>query len=102
MIGGRENGGREKHWRLVALDQLAWRTWDHETVVYNDLSGDTHQLEPLATYVFEVLSEGPASLAELETRAAEAVMFVVPGDVIARRIQDVFSRLQRFSLIEPA
>ena len=103
MNGGLgENTGRGENWRIVALDQLAWRTWEHETVIYNDLSGDTHLLEPLATFVFGVLSEAPSSMAQLETRAAEAVKFDVPGDVIARRIQDVVSRLQRLSLIEPA
>jgi PqqD family protein of HPr-rel-A system len=103
MIGGvGENIDRAKSWRVVALDQLAWRSWEHETVIYNDLSGDTHLLEPLATFVFEVLSEAPASMAQLEMRAAEAVLFDVANDVIARRVQDVFSRLQRLSLIEPA
>jgi PqqD family protein of HPr-rel-A system len=103
MIGGHvESIGGEEDWRIVALDRLAWRSWDHETVIYNDLSGDTHLLEPLATLVFEALSEGPASLAQLERRAAEAVLFDVPADVIARRLRDVLARLQRLSLIEPA
>jgi PqqD family protein of HPr-rel-A system len=103
MIGGLgENIDTAKIWRIVPLDRLAWRTWEHETVIYNDLSGDTHLLEPLATFVFEILSDAPASMAQLETRAAEAVLFDVPGYVIARRVQDVFVRLQRLSLIEPA
>jgi len=42
-------------WHLASDRKLLWRSWDGETVVYDDLSDETHYLEPLAAEIFESL-----------------------------------------------
>ncbi len=52
-------------WRVASPAALSWRSWAGEIVVYDDGSGDTHYLEPLAAEVFERLLDAPADLDEL-------------------------------------
>ncbi len=49
-------------WRPVAPYALGWREWDGEIVVYNDSTGDTHHLTPLAGKVFLALLRNPGGI----------------------------------------
>jgi PqqD family protein of HPr-rel-A system len=42
-------------WRLSAGQLLRWRSWGDESVLYNDLSGDTHLLDDSAMCVLRLL-----------------------------------------------
>jgi len=48
-------------WCLRPGQTLAYRHWDGEYVLYNDLSGDTHLLGDAAIELLLVLKAGPAS-----------------------------------------
>lgn len=52
-------------WRLASGQALAYRSWDDETVLYNDLSGATHLLGPAALCLLESLRAGLAASAAL-------------------------------------
>ena len=55
-------------YRLSSSDALCWRHFDDETVVYDERSGDTHGLDPLASQIFEYLLDHPATLDEISRR----------------------------------
>ena len=42
-------------WRLIPGQSLQFRTWDGESVLYNDLSGDTHLLGDSAIHLLLAL-----------------------------------------------
>ncbi|MCP5371497.1 MAG: HPr-rel-A system PqqD family peptide chaperone [Hyphomicrobiales bacterium] len=50
---------------------LSRRLWDGECVVYDDQSGDTHHLDPLATSALLLFAAAPLSDKELAARMAE-------------------------------
>lgn len=53
-------------WRLMPGLALRYRTWDNETyVLYNNLSGDTHQTDAAAIEVLELLRQAPGATAGL-------------------------------------
>ncbi len=63
----------EGRWRVASPAALSWRSWAGEIVVYDDGSGDTHYLEPLAAEVFERLLEAPADVDELADRVTSSL-----------------------------
>lgn len=48
-------------WRVVPGQQLAYRGWNGEYVLYNSLSGDTHLLGEAALRLLQALDRRPAS-----------------------------------------
>jgi PqqD family protein of HPr-rel-A system len=46
-------------WKLTKGQALAYRSWDDEYVVYNDVSGDTHLLGADAMQLLLHLQKGP-------------------------------------------
>lgn len=74
-------------WGRVPGQSLSHRSWDGETVLFNDLSGDTHLLDADALALLLVLQESPQDVAALAQRLA-------PGDhegatVIAAMLGDL-------------
>jgi PqqD family protein of HPr-rel-A system len=49
-------------WRLAA-DAIEAREWDGEVVLYNEITGSTHQLSVLASLVMRTLLEHPSGIA---------------------------------------
>lgn len=52
-------------WRLVSQEELLYRGWDEEFLVYNPVSGDTHLLDARAMRLLLALQAGPLAGAEL-------------------------------------
>jgi PqqD family protein of HPr-rel-A system len=48
-----------------ALPRHEWFSWDGETVVYDDLSGETHRLDALATHVFAMAASSDRTMGAL-------------------------------------
>jgi PqqD family protein of HPr-rel-A system len=88
-------------WQLVQRPALLWCAWEGEIVVYNDASGDTHRLDPLAAEAFEALLEGPADLPALAERVARSLG--VEGALeMGSALAVVLGRFHRLGLTEPA
>jgi PqqD family protein of HPr-rel-A system len=87
-------------YRLSGLDALCWRHFDDETVVFDDRSGDTHGLDPLAAQIFEYLLERPVTLDEIHRRicAAEGAMSGEYDTVIASALEE----LRKIGLLAPS
>ena len=86
-------------WRLIDGQSLAYRCWDDEALLYNDLSGATHLLGPAALCLLESLRAGPVSSAALaSTLRAE---FDIDDQTIGAELEALLGELSRLSLIEP-
>ena len=88
------------NWKLRAGQRLRMLSDDEETVVYNDLSGDTHLLSGIAASLLERLREGPADCDHLARFLASEWALdadVVPAELAAQ----LLSELAALSLIEP-
>ena len=90
-----------KIWRLVREPPLLWRAWEGEIVVYNDASGDTYHLDPLAAEIFETLLATPANCDELTDRIAQALGVEKTTD-LSDTVASVVIRFHGNGLIEPA
>lgn len=51
------------HWHALTPHALAWRRFDDDVVLYNDATGSTHQLGPLAGEVMISLLQNDSGLA---------------------------------------
>jgi len=86
-------------WRVVPGQSLAFREWDEEAVLYNDLSGGTHLLDGAAVDVLLALRAGPADAAALAERLAGR--FEADTDELRAMIEDMLAGLARLDLVEP-
>lgn len=86
-------------WRVVPGQALAFREWDGEAVLYNDLSGSTHLLDGGAVDVLQALRHGPADAAALA--ATLAGHFDADPDELTAMIEDMLAGLAGLDLVEP-
>lgn len=86
-------------WRVVPGQTLAFREWDGEAVLYNDLSGNTHLLDGGAIDVLQALRPGPADAATLAARLAGHAD--ADGDDLSAVIEDIVTMLASLDLVEP-
>ena len=86
-------------WRVADGQSLAYRCWDDEAVLYNDLSGATHLLGPAALCLLETLRPGPASAAALASRLLEE--FDIDGEDLGPGLEALLDELSRLYLVEP-
>lgn len=87
-------------WRIADSARLRWRFWDGEGAVYDDLSGDTHYLPPLAAIVFERLLAGPADEAALAAAIRDA-LGLAPDEDPTSALAETLDRLYSTRMIEP-
>lgn len=84
----------------AAAGRFRRRVWDAEMVIYDESSGDTHSLDPLATALLLSLQQkGPATIPDLCKVVApmlEEDEKAVPEAVVA----DALSVLQTLHLVE--
>ena len=85
-------------WRVVPGQLLAFREWDGEAVLYNDLSGNTHLLDGGAVEVLLALRPGPLDAASLAARLADR--FDAGGDALAAAIEAMLTDLASLDLVE--
>ena len=52
-------------WHVLPGQTLRHRVWDDECVLYNDVSGNTHLLDPNALLILQALQARPLALADL-------------------------------------
>jgi PqqD family protein of HPr-rel-A system len=78
---------------LKAGQRLQRREWDGETVLYNDLSGDTHLLNDAALALLLALQQAPQSRQQLAELLGE------PGPDLDA-VDALLGELEALSLIE--
>jgi PqqD family protein of HPr-rel-A system len=86
-------------WQVMPGQRLAFREWDGEAVLYNDLSGSTHLLDGAALDLLQALRARPADSATLAALLADHVD--AGTDDLASLIDDMLAALARLDLVEP-
>lgn len=85
-------------WRVVPGQSLAFREWDGEAVLYNDLSGNTHLLDGGAVDVLLALRAGPLDADALAAHLADR--FDADADALPAAIEDMLTDLAKLDLVE--
>jgi PqqD family protein of HPr-rel-A system len=86
-------------WHVVPGQSLAFREWDGEAVLYNDLSGSTHLLDGAAIDVLQALRPAPATAAALAAALAER--FECDPAELPALIDELLASLAGLDLVEP-
>ena len=63
----------ETAWRIDSAHVTAWREWDGEVVVYDDLSGDTLKLDTIMSVIFDLLRDRTATTTQLAALLASTL-----------------------------
>jgi len=85
-------------WRLRPGQALAYRQWDGEYVLYNNLSGDTHLLGEAAIELLLALRNGPAAREALAA-ALQAQFDFGDADPLGET-DELLLRLKSLALVE--
>jgi PqqD family protein of HPr-rel-A system len=88
-------------WCLSPGQSLRYRQWQGESVLYNDLSGDTHLLADVSVHVLLALQAGPLSQRALAA-GVRAEFDAADGEVDDAMLAELLDELQKLALIEPA
>jgi PqqD family protein of HPr-rel-A system len=86
-------------WRLTPGQQLRCRRWGDESILYNDLSGDTHLLDDSAMFLLRILQR--ATQPEAMLVVAMCTEFEADHDeASALDVGELLASLHALSLIE--
>jgi PqqD family protein of HPr-rel-A system len=86
-------------WRAVAPARLAFREWDDEIVVYDDSTGSTHRLTPLAAQILRSLVRHPSGIVTDDLVAAIAPSTTIEDDVsVASQVGRILAQLAELGL----
>jgi len=91
---------RELLWKVAGDEELVWRTWEGDCIVYHPLSGDTQLLDVSIAEVLRQVSISPRTHADLCQRLAE---FLDVGDdpELAKAVTQILGKLDDLGIIEP-
>jgi PqqD family protein of HPr-rel-A system len=89
----------EARWELAEGSQLHWKSWDDEFVVFDEGSGDTHLLDPLAAEVLKALEEAPGDVPALIARVGR--LGIERDPEIERHVRATIQRFLEAGLAEP-
>jgi PqqD family protein of HPr-rel-A system len=81
--------------------RLHWKAWDDEFVIFDEGSGDTHLLDPLAAEFLKVLEESPGEVPGLARRLGARLDLARDAD-LTRRVRELVERFVAVGLVEPA
>jgi PqqD family protein of HPr-rel-A system len=94
-------GGESVRWAVPSANQLSWRVWDDEFLVYNAASGQTHHLNLLAGEALRSLEVEPAETRELVGRLADRFEIAEDSPPL-RMIDRLIHELDELGLIAPS
>lgn len=94
-----ESGPSIVSWRLNPVIRLHWRDWGGDSVVFEELSGQTLQFDPLSAAVMACIETGVTDLPSLGQLLAEDLGTVADGTLIDS-LCTVLERLSRLGWIE--
>jgi len=96
-------GSVEQRWALVSLSAITWREYGDGVVLYNDTTGHTHQLSPLASEVLLVLLDHPAGLDMAGLlREIDSSIDMPAGISLRKEVERVLDQLEELQVVEQA
>ena len=81
--------------------RLHWKVWDDEFVIFDEGSGDTHLLDPLAAELVKVLQESPGHVPALARRLVARLDLELDADLTGR-VRELVDRFVAIGLVETA
>jgi PqqD family protein of HPr-rel-A system len=87
----------ERSWR--AAEDLRWRCWDGDFVVFNPLSGYTHLLDVVTGQILTLLISGRCTVSAVRS-ALSAFLEVPDDDKLAETVEGILIRLEDTGLVE--
>jgi PqqD family protein of HPr-rel-A system len=85
-------------WAVLANACLYWRSWDHEHIVYNSASGDTHLLDPITAQALQILQGEPMELSTLVSRVADILDIELDNELLVY-LEATLSELRKLELV---
>jgi len=92
---------REQYWTVEAPQALAWFSWDTETVLYDERSGDIHYFDEAISTIFERIVQGPRSFDDLVIFAADRLQVVADSEMEAM-VSEILMILRDKQVVTPA
>lgn len=86
-------------WQVAAENELLFRSWDDEFVVYNGATGDTHLLGLVAAQVMLKLQQAPADAVKLAEWVAPLLQ-IEPDDEFVLFIEQILTDFDNLGIIE--
>lgn len=87
------------HYGLLSNASLQWAGWNDEYVVFDEASGQTHQLDAVRAYVLHLLGERPQSVFEVSLALWALPAF--PADSAANEIiGSIFNEFETSGLVK--
>jgi len=86
-------------WQVAAENELLFRSWDDEFVVYNGATGDTHLLGLIAAQVILKLQQTPADAVNLAEWVAP-LQQIEPDDEFVLFIEQILTDFDSLGIIE--
>lgn len=84
---------------LHSLATLHWAGWNDDYVVFDEASGQTHQLDAVRAFVLNHLSDGPKTSTELAWELSSLPTFV-NSETVHEILQVIFSEFEANGLVE--
>ena len=90
------------YWFCSDYNGLQWHCWSEDKyIVFNNKSGQTHQLNPLASDILSLLKHQPLDFSELCGRLAELYENLELDAEVVAYLQETLNLLDDLGLIEP-
>lgn len=86
-------------YRLDPAVRLIWASWEDEHVVFDETSGQTHQLDTLRAFILNAVSDAPQSLNSLCDQMKGAMPFADETKILAA-IDAVLHEFETLGLVE--
>ena len=86
-------------WRALPQAVLYWKVLEDQYVVYNDGSGHTHVLDPIAALLIQQLTDECCETAELVRRLG-ALLNVDPTEELDAKLEQTLWQLDELGLVE--
>ena len=81
-------------------EQLLWRSWADENIVYNVSSGSTHTISPIAAKVLKLLEDNPQT-GEQITQYLASDCGLDSDDELAAHVARLIADLDELGLVLP-
>ncbi|MBU2711839.1 HPr-rel-A system PqqD family peptide chaperone [Zooshikella harenae] len=87
-------------WQTISSEYLHWARWESETVVFNELTAETHLLNDLTLAILLILYESPLSCSMLLSQLYSE--YQVDSDTLSdAQLSYLLNELDELGLIEP-
>ncbi len=86
-------------WHIPAGQEILWRHWEGDYVIFNSLSGETHILDITSGKVLKRIMKGPSTTEGIRSEIGD-FLEVRNNSELARAVDKILSGLEDAGLVE--